>query len=534
MNAREVLYGDDLRSKLKAGVDKLANSVKVTLGPKGRNVILSRGNGAQFAITKDGVSVAREMTLADPIENLGAQVAKKVASNAAMDAGDGTTTATVLAQAILEQGMRAITSGADPMELKRGMDAAMKSVVDFIKETSIDLTSNDQIKHIATISANNDPEIGSIVAEAMDKVGEEGVITVSESVTFDTYVNVVEGLQIDTGYLSPYFINDEKALEVNFENPLVLIVDGKISHLAELIKVLDYVVSENRPLLIIADNIDNEAIQTLILNKLQNKVQVAAIKSPGFGANKDKILNDIATVLGAEVVSEKASHDLKKMDPVPFLGSAERIKCSAETTTVINGHGDPNAIASRLEDMKALMESENINDSERLLLKERIAKLDGGIAQLMVGALSEVEMKEKMDRIDDALSATRSAIEEGIVAGGGLTLLAASHTVNVDHLESADQIAGAKALLNACKEPFKVILKNAGISSDVEEKACKDSDFKLGVNVKTGNSGVDLIKEGIIDPAKVTRSAIENATSIVSLLLTTDCVLSEIAAEPAQ
>jgi chaperonin GroEL len=532
-NPREITFGSVSRDALKRGVNQLADSVKVTLGPKGRNVILGRKN--QYAITKDGVSVAREVFLKDPVENLGAQMVKQVASNVAMEAGDGTTTATVLAQSILNKGIKLIESGHDPMELKKGIDIVTDLIKGYLDLISIPVENIEQIRNVATISANGDTTIGNIIADAMDVVGFDGVITIEDSKTHETTMDVVEGMQFGSGYISPYFINHMDKLEVNFENPFILIYSGKIKGLKGLVNILDYTASKKRPLLIIADQIEGDALQALIMNKMNGALDVAAVRSPGFGEHKVNQLKDIAAVTGAMFLSEEAGHDISNVNPEAvedILGGAEKITINYDSTVIVNGNSDEGQIELRINEIKSQIEFRE-NESEKMLLKERLAKLEGGVAILKIGAYSEVELKEKKDRLDDALSATRAAIEEGILPGGGIALLNASIAINsqitdsVTQFNSNDTLAGAKILLDSCESPLSAILSNAGISFDVvKNEIVNNGNPTYGFDARNSKY-VDMIDAGIIDPAKVTRSALENAVSIAGLMLTTECTLME-------
>ena len=529
-NPREITFGSVSRDALRRGVNKLADSVKVTLGPKGRNVVLGRQN--QYAITKDGVSVAREVFLKDPVENLGAQMVKQVASNVAMEAGDGTTTATVLAQAILNKGIKLIESGHDPMEIKKGIDAATEIIKPYLEDIAINVDNVEQIRNVATISANGDHTIGNIIADAMDVVGFDGVITIEDSRTHETSMEVVEGMQFGSGYISPYFINQMDKLEVDFANPFILIYSGKIKGLKGLVNVLDYTVSKKRPLLIIADQIEGDALQALIMNRVNGSLEVAAVRSPGFGEHKINQLKDIAAVTGATFLSEEAGHDISNINPEAvesILGSCEKLTVTHDSTVIVNGNSEEGDVEKRVNEIKAQIEFKD-NESEKLLLKERLSKLEGGVAILKIGAYSEVELKEKKDRLDDALSATKAAIEEGILPGGGIALLNASihaasliTTLTMTH----DEIAGFKVLLDSCEAPLTAILANAGTSFDVvKNKIVEENDPCYGYNARHSQY-VNMIDSVIIDPAKVTRSALENAVSIAGLMLTTECTLME-------
>lgn len=532
-NPREITFGSESRNALRQGVNKLAESVKVTLGPKGRNVVLGRKN--QYAITKDGVSVAREVFLKDPVENLGAQMVKQVASNVAAEAGDGTTTATVLAQAILNKGIKLIESGYDPMELKKGIDQATEIIKQYLQEIAINVDDVNQIRNVATISANGDNVIGDIIADAMDAVGFDGVITIEDSKTHDTNMTIVEGMQFGSGYISPYFINHMEKFEVNFTNPFILIYSGKIKSLKGLVNVLDYTASKKRPLLIIADNIEGDALQTLIMNRVNGSLEVAAVRSPGFGEHKLNQLKDIAAVCGATLLSEELGHDIANINPEAassILGSCEKLTVTGDNTILVSGNSAEGEVEKRINEIKSQIEFKD-NESEKLLLKERLSKLEGGVAILKLGAYSEVELKEKKDRLDDALSATRAAIEEGILPGGGIALLNASirvHTGITDGTYSFgndETLTGARILLESCEAPLSAILANAGISFDViKNKIIEANDPQYGYDARNAQY-VNMIDSGIIDPAKVTRSALENAVSIAGLMLTTECTLME-------
>jgi chaperonin GroEL len=534
-NAREIIFGSASREALRKGVNKLADSVKVTLGPKGRNVVLGRKN--QYAITKDGVSVAREVFLKDPVENLGAQMVKQVASNVAQEAGDGTTTATVLAQAILNKGIKMIESGYDPMGIKRGMDVGVDVIKEYLKVSSVNVEDIEQIKNVATISANGDKKIGEIISSAMEKVGFDGVITVEDSKTHETYMEIVEGMQFDSGYMSPYFINDMKKLEVNFENAFILIYNGKIKGLKGLVEILEYTSAKRKPLLIIADNIEGDALQALILNKVNAVLNVAAVRAPSYGTNRKEQLKDIATILGATLLSEDEGHDIANLNISALgdiLGSCEKLTVTADNATIVNGKGDKEAIQARIQELRTQLEFRE-DESEKLIIRERLAKLEGGVAILKIGAYSDIELKEKKDRLDDAISATRAAIEEGILPGGGVALLRASEklaemlkdeTSGLD-INNEDELMGIKILIESCEAPLGAILKNAGLSFDVIKKdIIQSSDANYGFDARN-NKYCDMIETGIIDPAKVTRSALENAVSIAGMMITTECTLIE-------
>lgn len=526
-NPRKIIFGSDSRKSIQRGVNALADSVKVTLGPKGRNVILGRQN--QYAITKDGVSVAREVFLEDPFENLGAQMVKQVASNVAMAAGDGTTTATVLAQAILNNGIKSIESGHDPMLIKRGLDQASVFVKEFISDKSVKVKDIDQVRNVATISANGDESIGEIISSAMDAVGFDGVITIEDSKTHDTYMELVEGMQFDSGYLSPYFINDMKKFETNFENPFVLVFNGKITKLQGLVKILEFTSVQKRSLLIIANNIEGDPLQAMIMNKVNGVLDVAAVRSPGYGDSRKDQLRDIATVLGAQLLSEEEGHDLANINAASIpdiLGSCDKLTITSDKTTLVNGHGKSDAIANRITEIKSQIEFSD-DESAKLMLKERLAKLEGGVAILKIGAYSDIELKEKKDRLDDALSATKAAIEEGILPGGGIALLNASEAVKNDFTYSPEFEIGVKILIESMQSPLRSILENAGISFEViKEKLMNQDSFTYGYDARDEKFG-DMIQLGIIDPAKVTRTALENAVSIAGMILTTECTLME-------
>lgn len=532
-NPREIIFGTDSRSALRRGVNKLADSVKVTLGPKGRNVVLGRKN--QYAITKDGVSVAREIFLKDPFENLGAQMVKQVAANVAMEAGDGTTTATVLAQAILNSSIKLVESGYDPMSVKKGMDVALEFIKDELTKSAIKVEDVSQIKNVATISANGDVTIGEIIADAMHKVGFDGIVTVEDSKTHETYMEIVDGMQFDSGYMSPYFINDMKKFEVNFENPYVLIYQGKITGLKGLVNVMEYTSQKKKPLLIIADSIEGDALQALILNKVNGILNVAAVRSPSYGENKKEMLKDIATLLGATMLSEAAGHDITAITtPMveSLLGTCEKITCLADKTTIVSGGQYSDQVNARIQEIKSQIEFVE-NESEQILLKERLAKLEGTVAILKIGAYSEIELKEKKDRLDDALSATRAAIEDGILPGGGVALLNAAESLR-KRLESKqvvfenrDEEAGCLLLIDACGSPLQAILLNAGKSFDViKNKILSKEDVTYGYDARH-DQYVNMIETGIIDPVKVTKSALENSVSISGMMVTTECTIME-------
>lgn len=537
-NPRDIKFGSESRLALKRGVDALANSVKVTLGPKGRNVVL--GRKGQYAITKDGVSVAREVFLRDPVENLGAQMVKQVASNVASEAGDGTTTATVLAQAILTSGIKLIETGYDPMELKRGIDKAAEYIKARLLEMAVKVDNIEQIRNVATISANGDSTIGNIIADALEAVGFDGIVTIEDSKTHETVMELVEGMQFNSGYMSPYFINHNTKMEVQYTNPYILVYNGKINSLKGLVTILDWTSAKKAPLFIIADSIEGDAINTLVLNRINGVLDVAAVRSPGFGENKKDQLKDIAALVGATFLSEDAGHDLSNVNPSSIsglLGTCENLTVTANSTTIVNGKGDEILINDRIKEMESQIQYSE-NESEKLIIKERLAKLTGGVAVLKIGSYSEMEHKEKKDRLDDALSATRAAIEEGILPGGGVSLLYASVSLekllgtDVLNFESEDELFGAKILIQACESPFATILSNAGSSFELIKSNLIDENKEPKVNSTYGYDAkkgvyVDMLSFGIIDPAKVTRSALENAVSIVGLMLTTECTLME-------
>lgn len=524
MAAKEILFKGDAREKLKKGVDTLANAVKVTLGPKGRNVIIDKKFGAP-SVTKDGVSVAKEVELADPVENMGAQMLKEVASKTADVAGDGTTTATVLAQAIVTAGLKHVAAGANPMDLKRGIDKAVSTIVTELKNLSQEVgDDNNKIQQVATISANNDEAIGALIAQAMQRVGKEGVITVEEAKGTETYVDVVEGMQFDRGYLSPYFVTDTEKMEVNLENAYVLIYDKKISSMKELLPILEKQVQTNRPLLIIAEDVDGEALATLVVNKLRGSLKIAAVKAPGFGDRRKAMLEDIAILTGGTVISEERGYTLDNAD-LSFLGQAAKISIDKDNTTIVEGAGSKENIAARVKEIKVQMENTN-SDYDREKLQERLAKLSGGVAVLYVGAATEVEMKEKKDRIDDALHATRAAVEEGIVPGGGVAYIRTSAALENLKGENEDETFGINIVKRAIEEPIRQIVENAGLEGSIIVQKIKEGTADYGFNARK-EVFENLLSAGVIDPTKVSRVALENASSIAGMLLTTDCVLAE-------
>jgi chaperonin GroEL len=529
--AKEMKYDIEARDLLKNGVDALANAVKVTLGPKGRNVVIDKKFGAP-QITKDGVTVAREIELENHFENMGAQMVKEVASKTNDDAGDGTTTATVLAQAIIKVGLKNVTAGANPMDLKRGVDAAVKIVVDSIRSMSQEVgDSVEKIKQIATISANNDKEIGELIAKAMKKVKKEGVITVEEAKGTDTTVEVVEGMQFDRGYISPYFVTDSEKMEAVLENPYILLTDKKISSMKDLMSVLEPVAQEGRPLMIISEDVEGEALATLVVNRLRGTVKVAAVKAPGFGDRRKEMLEDIAVLTGGTVISEDKGMKLETSG-IELLGSCEKITINKDNTTIVNGSGEKEIINSRIAQIKKQIEI-TTSDYDGEKLQERLAKLAGGVAVLYVGAASEVEMKEKKDRMEDALSATRAAVEEGIIPGGGVSFIRAIESLNDLELENQDQNTGVAIIRRALEEPMRIISENAGVEGSVIVQKVKEGKGDFGYNAST-DKFVNMFDAGVIDPTKVARVALENAASIAAMLLTTECVIADIESdEPA-
>ncbi len=522
--AKQVKYNIEARDALKRGVDALANAVKVTLGPKGRNVIIDKKFGAPM-ITKDGVSVAKEVDLKDPMENMGAQMVKEVASKTADIAGDGTTTATVLAQAIITAGIKNVAAGANPMDLKRGIDKAVTAVVENLRSQSNPVGSdNNKIKQVATISANNDEVIGTLIADAMAKVGKDGVITVEEAKGTETEVKTVEGMQFDRGYLSPYFVTNADKMEVELDNPFILIYDKKISSMKELLPVLEKQVQTGRPLLIISEDLDGEALATLVVNKIRGSLKVAAVKAPGFGDRRKAMLEDIAILTGGTVISEERGFKLENAD-ISFLGQAERVLIDKDNTTIINGSGKSEDIAARVSQIKSQIDS-TTSDYDKEKLQERLAKLAGGVAVLYVGAATEVEMKEKKDRVDDALHATRAAVEEGIVAGGGVAFIRAIEALEGLKGLNEDETTGIQIIKRAIEEPLRQICQNAGIEGSIVVQKVKEGKADFGYNART-DVYENMIGAGVIDPTKVSRVALENAASIAAMLLTTECVLAD-------
>ncbi|UZJ66414.1 chaperonin GroEL [Sphingobacterium sp. KU25419] len=524
MMAKQVKYNVEAREALKKGVDTLANAVKVTLGPKGRNVIIEKKFGSPV-ITKDGVTVAKEIELKDAVENMGAQMVKEVASKTADQAGDGTTTATVLAQAIVAPGIKSVAAGANPMDLKRGIDKAVSAVVANLKTQSQAVgQDNNKIKQVATISANNDEVIGALIAQAMEKVGNDGVITVEEAKGTETEVKTVEGMQFDRGYLSPYFVTNTDKMEAELENPYILIYDKKISNMKELLPILEKQVQTGKPLIIIAEDLDGEALATLVVNKIRGSLKVAAVKAPGFGDRRKAMLEDIAILTGGTVISEERGFKLENAT-LEDLGQAEKVVVDKDNTTIINGAGDAETIKSRVSQIRSQIET-TTSDYDREKLQERLAKLSGGVAVLYVGATTEVEMKEKKDRVDDALHATRAAVEEGIVAGGGVAFIRATDALKGLKGANEDETIGIDIIRRAIEEPLRQICFNAGIEGAVIVQKVKEGTGDFGYNART-DVFENLIGAGVIDPTKVSRVALENAASIASMLLTTECVLAD-------
>jgi chaperonin GroEL len=529
MAAKELLFNTDARAKLKRGVDALAEAVKVTLGPKGRNVVIDKKFGSP-TVTKDGVTVAKEVELADPIENMGAQMVKEVATKTSDLAGDGTTTATVLAQAIFREGLKNVTAGANPMELKRGIDKAVDAVVEQLKTLSVPSAGKKEIAQVGTISANNDKEIGNLIAEAMEKVGKDGVITVEEAKGLETTLETVDGMQFDRGYLSPYFVTDPEKMEAALEDAYLLIHDKKISAMKELLPILEKVAQSGRPLLIIAEDVEGEALATLVVNKLRGTLKVAGVKAPGFGDRRKEMLRDIAVLTGGQVISEEVGFKLENAT-LNDLGRAKRVVVDKDDTTIVDGKGKPDDIAGRINEIKAAIDK-STSDYDREKLQERLAKLSGGVAIINVGAATETALKEKKARVEDALHATRAAVEEGIVPGGGVALIRAQSAL--DRIRgSEDEKTGVAIVRRALEEPIRLIAQNAGAEgSIVVAKVMGSKDKNFGYNAAT-DVYEDLVKAGVIDPTKVTRTALQNAASIAGLLLTTECVVAERQTEKA-
>ena len=523
MAAKDVIFGGDARARMIEGVNILANAVKVTLGPKGRNVVLERSFGGP-TVTKDGVSVAKEIELKDRLQNMGAQMVKEVASKTSDIAGDGTTTATVLAQAIVREGMKYVAAGMNPMDLKRGIDKAVTTLVEELKKQSKPTTTSKEIAQVGTISANSDEEVGKIIADAMDKVGKEGVITVEDGKSLASELEVVEGMQFDRGYLSPYFINNPDKQTAALDNPFVLLFDKKISNIRELLPTLEQVAKSGRPLLIVAEEVEGEALATLVVNTLRGILKVVAVKAPGFGDRRKAMLEDIAVLTGGKVIAEEVGLTLEKVQ-LADLGQAKRVEVAKENTTIIDGAGAAADIEARVKQVRVQIE-EATSDYDREKLQERVAKLAGGVALIKVGAATEVEMKEKKARVEDALHATRAAVEEGIVAGGGVAFLRAKQSAGVIKGDNADQDAGIKLILRAIEEPIRIIVQNAGDEPSVVVNAVLAGKGNYGYNAQNGQYG-DMIEMGILDPTKVTRTALQNAASVAALMLTTEAMISE-------
>lgn len=524
MAAKQIKYDIEARDLLKKGVDSLANAVKVTLGPKGRNVVIEKKFGAP-QVTKDGVTVAKEIELEEEFENLGAQMVKEVASKTNDDAGDGTTTATVLAQSIVNVGLKNVTAGANPMDLKRGIDKAVTKVVETLAGMSEDIgDDNTKIEQVASVSANNDLEIGKLIAEAMEKVKKEGVITIEEAKVSETYVEVVEGMQFDRGYISPYFVTDTEKMEAVLDSPFILLFDKKISVMKDLLPILESTAQTGKPLLIIAEDVDGEALATLVVNKLRGSLKVAAVKAPGFGDRRKEMLEDIAILTGGTVISEEKGLKLENAS-LDMLGECEKISVDKDNTTIVNGAGDKKSIEARVGQIKVQIEN-TTSDYDKEKLQERLAKLAGGVAVLYVGAASEVEMKEKKDRMNDALNATRAAVEEGIIPGGGVAYLRAVEKLEGFEGENDDETTGIAIVRRALEEPLRIIAENAGVDGSVAVQKVKEGKADFGFNART-ETYENLMKAGVIDPTKVARIALENAASIAGMLLTTECVLAE-------
>ena len=524
MSAKEVKFGDSARSKMIAGVNVLADAVKVTLGPKGRNVVIDRSFGSPH-ITKDGVTVAKEITLKDKIENMGAQLVREVSSKTNDIAGDGTTTATVLAQAILNEGIKSVTAGMNPMDLKRGIDLAVRAVVENIKATAKPASDTKAIEQVGSISANSDTTVGKLIAQAMERVGKEGVITVEEGSGFEDSLDVVEGMQFDRGYISPYFANKQDTLTAELENPFILLVDKKIGNIRELISVLEAVAKTGKPLLIIAEDVEGEALATLVVNNMRGIIKVCAVKAPGFGDRRKAMLQDIAILTGGTVISEEIGMSLEQTT-LEHLGTAHKVTVSKENTVLVDGAGDAAQIADRVQQIRAQIE-ESTSEYDKEKLQERVAKLAGGVAVIKIGAATEIEMKEKKDRVDDALHATRAAVEEGVVAGGGVALVRAAKALDGIVGANDDQNVGINILRRAIEAPLRQIVANAGDEPSVVINAVKNGEGNFGYNAATGEYG-DMLEMGILDPAKVTRSALEHAASVAALMLTTECMITDL------
>ena len=521
--AKEISYGLDARNALKAGVDKLANAVKVTLGPKGRNVVIEKKFGAP-TITKDGVTVAKEVELSDKVEDVGAQMLKEVASKTSDDAGDGTTTATVIAQALIAEGLKNVTAGANPMSIKRGIDASVIAVVDALKAQSKDLPDSEQIANVGTISANNDHEIGAKIAEAMEKVGKDGVITVEESKTAETFLETVEGMQFDRGYLSPYFVTNSDNMEVEMDDPYILIYDKKISNMKDLLPLLEKVVQTGKSVVIIAEDIEGEALATLVVNKLRGTFKVLAVKAPGFGDRRKAMLEDIAVLTGSTVISEDAGYKLENAT-LEYLGTCKRAVSDKDDTTIVGGAGSSDSIKARINEIKVQIDK-TTSDYDREKLQERLAKLSGGVAVINVGAATEIEMKEKKARVEDALHATRAAVEEGIIPGGGVALLRAVSALDKVKVDDEEKV-GVDIMRRALEEPIRQIVENAGAEPSIVTQAVRDGKGDYGYDART-DEYVNMFKIGIIDPTKVARVAVENAGSIAGMILTTEATVTEI------
>jgi len=521
--AKEITFDTSARENLKKGVDKLADAVKVTLGPKGRNVIIDKKFGAP-SITKDGVSVAKEIELKDAVENMGAQLVKEVASKTADDAGDGTTTATVLAQAIFANGIKNVAAGANPMDLRRGVDKAVKMVVEDLKKQSKEIKTSDEIKQVGTISANNDPEVGEMISSAMDKVGRDGVITVEEAKGTETDVKTVEGMQFDRGYLSPYFVTNTEKMEAELESPYILIYDKKISAMKELLPVLEAVAQTGKTLLIIAEDVDGEALATLVVNKIRGSLKIAAVKAPGFGDRRKAMLEDIAILTGGTLISEERGYKLENAT-IEYLGTSEKVIIDKDNTTLVNGAGKAEDIKARVNQIKSQIET-TTSDYDKEKLQERLAKLSGGVAILYIGASTEVEMKEKKDLVDDALHATRAAVQEGVVAGGGVALIRAIDKLDKVKTDNEDQETGVNIVKLALEAPLRTIVENAGLEGSVIVQKVKEGKGDFGFNAQS-NEYMNMFASGVIDPTKVTRLALENAASIANLLISTECVITD-------
>ncbi len=525
MSAKDVRFSNDARERMIEGVNILANAVKATLGPKGRNVVLSKSFGAP-RVTKDGVSVAKEIELADKFQNMGAQMVKEVSSKTADVAGDGTTTATVLAQAVIREGHKSVAAGMNPMDLKRGIDAVVKAATEELQSLAKPCDDNNAIRQVATVSANWNKDIGDILAEAMAKVGKDGVVTVEEGKSFENELEVVEGMQFDRGYISPYFVNNQEKMLAEMDNPYILLVDKKVSSIRDLLPTLEAVAKESRPLLLIAEDVEGEALSTLVVNQLRGVIKAAAVKAPGFGDRRKAMLQDIAVLTGATVISEEVGLSMESVG-LEHLGNAKRVLVGKDSSTIVDGAGDNRAITDRVTQIKKEIEN-STSDYDKEKLQERLAKLAGGVAVIRVGAATEVEMKEKKDLVDDAFHATRAAVEEGIVAGGGLSLIRVADLVKAKDLKLAneDQLAGARIALRAMEEPFRQIVSNAGGEASVVIEKVRTEAGTYGYNAQTGEYG-DMLEMGIIDPAKVTRTALQNACSIAGLMLTTEVMIAD-------